>query len=237
MAYRHFIQTTSMLLWLGGAATGIAAETPHAKAHPARDLSGLWQLRDDSKHVKPASLTAAAIATEKGDQAKVDAGQIVIPASRWCQPLGVPFIMGDSAPLDIAQSKFEVAIMAEVQSSARHIYIDGRSHPDMADYDATTDGHSIGHWDGDTLSVDTVGFNDRGNTMIPGGGHRGPASHLQEKYRLLEGGEALSITFTWTDPGVFTQPQTYDFVYHRAAPGAYSFEYFCDASDPARGRN
>lgn len=201
------------------------------------DLSGLWQLRDDSKRVAPSSLTTAALATAAEDKAQVAAGQIVIPASRWCHPLGVPFIMGDSAPLDIAQSKYEVAIMAEVQSSARHIYIDGRQHPDMKDYDPTTNGHSIGHFEGKTLVVDTVGFNDRGNTQIPGGGHRGSSSHLVERYTLDAGGNTLTVDFTWTDPTVFLKPQRYEFVYHRAPAESYSYEYFCDASDPARGYN
>jgi hypothetical protein len=217
-------------------ATGaMAFEAPHAAA-PV-DLSGLWQLRDDSKHVKPASLTPAALETAKADRARVESGQIVVPASRWCHPLGTPFIMGDSAPIDIAQSKYEVAIMAEVQSSARHIYIDGSKHPDMKDFDATTNGHSVGHWEGTTLLVDTVGFNDRGQTMIPGGGHRGPNSHLTERYSLDTKGDTLSVQFTWVDAEVFTKPQTYEFVYHRAPAGSYSYEYFCDASDPARGQN
>jgi hypothetical protein len=201
------------------------------------DFSGLWQLRDDSKHVKPASLTPAALEIGKADKARAAAGQIVNPASRWCHPLGTPFIMGDSAPLDIAQSKYEVAIMAEVQSSARHLYIDGRKHPDMKDYDPTTNGNSVGHWEGKTLVVDTIGFSDRGVSGIPGGGHRGPNSHLIERYSLDDKATTLTIQFTWDDPGVFTQPHSYDFVYHRAEPGSYSFEYFCDASDPARSQN
>lgn len=201
------------------------------------DLSGLWQLRDDSKHVTAASITKEQQDVAKEERAKQAAGQIVIPASRWCHPLGTPFIMGDSAPLDISQSKIEVAIMAEVQSSARHIYIDGRSHPDMKDYDPTTNGNSVGHWEGDTLVVDTIGFNDRGNTSIPGGGHRGPNSHLIERYKLDPKDDSLTIEFHWEDPSVFTKPHSYYFVYHRAAPGSYSYEYFCDASDPARGQN
>jgi hypothetical protein len=209
-----------------------AADSP---AHP--DLSGLWQLRDDSKQVPPSALTAGAQAIAREERARQAAGEIVIPASRWCHPLGVPFVMGDSAPLDIAQSKFEVAIMAEVQSSARHIYIDGRPHVDMKDFDPTTTGNSIGHWEGRTLVVDTIGFNDRGNTSIPGGGHRGLNSHLVEHYLLDEAGNALRVQFTWTDPGVFSQPHSYEFTYHRAPPGSISLEYFCDASDPARGRN
>jgi hypothetical protein len=214
---------------------GASVHAADGSAHP--DLSGLWQLRDDSKKVPPSALTPSAQATAKEDSARQAAGEIVIPASRWCHPLGVPFVMGDSAPLDIAQSKYEVAIMAEVQSSARHIYIDDRKHVDMKDFDPTTTGNSIGHWEGRALVVDTIGFNDRGNTSIPGGGHRGPNSHLVEHYMLDEAGNSLKVQFTWTDPGVFVQPHSYEFTYHRAAPGSISLEYFCDASDPARGQN
>lgn len=225
----------ALLALLLAASNTLAANGANAAA--PTDFSGLWQLRDDSKHVKPASLTPQAQATAKADEARVAAGQIVVPASRWCHPLGTPFVMGDSAPIDIAQSRFEVAIMAEVQSSARHLYIDGRSHPDMKDFDATTNGNSIGHWEGKTLVVDTIGFSDRGQTMIPGGGHRGPNAHLTERYTLDAKADTLRVEFRWEDPTVFTQPHSYDFVYHRAPAGSYSYEYFCDASDPARDQN
>jgi hypothetical protein len=238
----HRIRRRTIRSWVGPCAALIASLTLgsrlHAAGSPAHpDLSGLWQLRDDSKKVPPSALTPAAEATAKEDRARQAAGEIVIPASRWCHPLGVPFVMGDSAPLDIAQSKYEVAIMAEVQSSARHIYIDGRKHVDMKDFDPTTTGNSIGHWEGRALVVDTIGFNERGNTSIPGGGHRGPGSHLVEHFTMDEAGNSLKVQFTWTDPGVFTEPHSYEFTYYRAAPGSISLEYFCDASDSARGRN
>jgi hypothetical protein len=209
-----------------------AASAPAAQAaHP--DLSGFWEVMDDSKRVTPASLTPEAQAAQAAARAAARPGQIVGFASRWCHHLGVPFIMGDSAPLDILQTPRETAIMAEVQSAARHIYTDGRGHPDPETYDPTTNGHSIGHWEGDTFVVDTVGFNDKGNTGIPGGGNRGPNSHLVERYRLIEGGKKLSVTFTWTDPTQFTRPHTYEFVYYKSPPETYALEYFCDASDAA----
>ena len=101
--------------------------------------------------------------------------------------------MGDSAPLDIVQSEREIAIIAEVQSSARHVYMDGRGHPDMEIYDPTTNGHSIGRWEGQTLVIETVGFNDRGNAFIPGGGVRGPQTKLVERVDLLEERQAAAI--------------------------------------------
>ena len=71
-----------------------------------------------------------------------------------CLPPGFPRIMGTPYPVEfIVQSK-QVIILFEASSQIRHIYTDGRPHP--ADLDPSFNGHSIGHWEGDTLVVDTV---------------------------------------------------------------------------------
>jgi hypothetical protein len=217
-----------MLCLAGSVSNAFAATTP--------DLSGFWELRADSKQVSPAALTPEGKRIAAALRPKVEEGMIMTFASRWCQPLGTPFIMGDSAPLDLVQSKSELAILAEVQSSPRHIYLDGRQHPDPDIFEPTTNGHSIGRWENGALIVDTVGFNDRGNAMVPGGGARGEGSHLLERYQLLDGGQRLQVTFTWTDPKVFVKPHTYKFTYYRAPADAYAMEYFCDASDPERAK-
>lgn len=195
------------------------------------DLSGFWALMAGSKNVPAASLTPEFVASGDRNAMHNDA---VIVASRWCHPLGVPFVMGDSAPLDLVQSGRELAIIAEVQSSARHVYLDGRDHVPLDEFDPTSTGHSVGHWEGDVLVVDTVGFNRIGNRSIPGGGLRGETSHLVERYQLRNGGQELNVQFTWDDPRVFAAPHSYDFTYYRAADDEYAREYFCDASDSAR---
>jgi hypothetical protein len=227
------MQSFFLLLALAlGSDAALAADAPSPATRP--DFSGFWELRDDSKHVPVAQVTAEARKAMEAARPKVEKGDILTHASRWCQPLGTPFIMGDSAPLDFVQSKHELAIIAEVQSSARHIYLDGRKHPDMETFDQTTNGHSIGRFEGPVLVVDTVGFNDRGNPVVPGGGVRGPGTRLVERFELLEGGTKLKLTSTWTDPKYFVKPHSYDFVYHRDPPDTFALEYFCDASDPNR---
>jgi hypothetical protein len=68
--------------------------------------------------------------------------------------------------------------------------------------------------------VDTRGFEPtRGITAIPGGGFRTATSHLVERYRLLNNGQVLAVTFTWTDPAVFATPHTYEFRYQRVESG------------------
>jgi hypothetical protein len=195
------------------------------------DLSGFWELRFDSENVPRAALTPAMAEADADAQAKRD-----MYAIRWCNHGGMPFLMGAPSPLDIRQGHIEVAIVSEAVSAARHIYVSGVGHPNMDTYDAQSNGHSIGHWGGDTLVVDTIGFSDKGVTSIPGGGIRTENSHLTERYRLLDGGKRLSVVFTWEDPKVFSKPHTYEFRYYRAPAGTYAREYFCDSSDPERAR-
>jgi len=145
--------------------------------------------------------------------------------------------MAQSPPIDIVQGKDEILIMSEQSSAARHIYLDGRGHPDPSSYQPTTNGHSVGHWEGDILVVDTVGFNELGNRNIPGGGLRGKTSRLVERFHLSDNGDSLSITFTWEDPTVFLKPHTYEIRYHKDPPGTYAYDDFCDAGDPAQGQS
>jgi hypothetical protein len=145
-------------------------------------------------------------------------------------------MMETPEPLDIRVGSVEVGIASEAVSAVRHIYMDGRGHPDMATYDNQSNGHSIGHWEGDVLVVDTVGFSDRGVTSIPGGGFRTETSHLTERYRLVDGGKQLAVLFTWEDPKVFAKPHSYEYRYRRARAGTYAHEYFCDASNDERAK-
>jgi len=212
----------------------LLGQEPHGGAP---DLSGLWELKDGSRHVTRASLTPQALAEEKEAAAERAAGHVITRASRWCQNLGVPFIMGQSPPIDIVQTNDEIGVFSEQHSDARHIYTDGRAHPAPAELDTTTNGHSVGHWEGDTLVVDTIGFNTYGNVNIPGGGNRTATSHLVERFRLLEGGKQLSLTSTWDDPKEFLKPHTYDFLFYKMPADAYVYEDFCDPSDPTQWEN
>ena len=194
------------------------------------DLSGFWELGFDSRNVPAAMLTSAASATDRSAQAKHDADAI-----RWCHFFGVPYVMAQS-PIGIVQNTNgkEIAITFPVRNPARHIYTDGRKHVSPDTFDPASNGHSIGHWEGDTLVVDTVGFSDEGVLGIPGGGRRTQMSHLVERYKLVNNGQRLSVVSTWEDPSVFAKPQTYEFRYYRAPKGSEAREFDCNASDEDR---
>jgi hypothetical protein len=205
-----------------------AAQTAPA---PAVNLSGMWELRFDSMNVPPAVLVPAVAAESPNLQFDHDRNEI-----RWCHFFGVPYVMQQS-PLDIVQNANgkEVTIMSPVRSPARHIYTDGRGHVNPDTYDPVSNGHSIGHWEGATLIVDTIGFSDEGVTRIPGGGRRTPDSHLIERFRMLDSNH-LSVVSTWEDAKIFVKLHSYEVRYFRAPKFTELREFDCNASDEARGK-
>jgi hypothetical protein len=198
-------------------ATALAAAAPP-------DLSGHWELRHDSRSVPQARLTAAARA------AATTTARNDIEGLRWCRTVGLPTSM--DGPIDIRQTAVETVIVSPMPAVARHVYTDGRTQVDPAEFDPTTVGFSVGHWDGAVFIVDTLGFSNRGLLGIPGGGFRSTRSRLSERYQLLDGGQRLSVTFTWTDAAAFTAPHSYEFRYYRAA--STPTEWPCEPKEPGR---
>ena len=199
-----------------------------AQSNAPVNLSGYWELHYDSRNVPKATLTP------KGTLAVQSQAKKTLHAVRYCILAGMPMVMDNEKPIDIEQDSKHIGILAEIVSGPRTIYLDGRQHPDPLTFDPTTVGDSIGHWEGDTLVVDTVGFSDQGVTDLPGGGIRTPTSHLVEIYQLVDGGKRLVVTFTWTDPKIFAKPHTYAYMYYRSAPGYRPGDTDCDASDVLR---
>ncbi len=216
----------------------------YAQNAPAKvpDLSGFWERKDEvgggnfggtfsnipKAEIKPEFLEAA-----KRAAAAQARGEVVSFGSKWCLTNSYPFFMQHSAAWDIAQSQDEIVQAPEVHTFARHIYLDGRKHPDPEHLQRSVNGHAIGHWEGDTLVVDTIGFSNQGGT--PGGGRVGPGTHLIERFKLVDGGKVLSVTSTWEDPAIYLKPHTYEMTYHRSEPGTYAFEEYCHADDEAQG--
>ena len=211
----------------GGGGRGAAA-----RSVDAHDISGFWALSFDSRKVPPAKLLPRITRAMVDLHARRD-----VHAKRWCNFIGVPAVMDSGTPIDIRQGPTTIMIAPENNPAPRYLYL-GRKHVDPEIYDQTTNGDSIASWEGDTLVVDTVGFHaTRGITTIPGGGFKTDKSHLVERYRLVENGDVLSVTFTWTDPTVFAAPHTYEFRYNRL-PATYEpvSTRPCDPFDDVRAQ-
>jgi len=206
------------------------------------DLSGFWERKDEFgggsfggtlERIPHAAVKPEILAEAKRAAAAQAQGYVVSFGSKWCLTNAYPFFMQHSAAWDIAQTQDEIALVPEVHTFVRHIYLDGRKHPDPEHLIPSVNGHAIGRWEGDTLIVDTIGF--KGGAGTPGGGRVGPGTHLVERFKLINGGETLSVTSTWDDPAIYLKPHTYEMTYHRSASGTYAFEEYCHADDPVQG--
>lgn len=203
------LATAASLLPQGRGGGGMPAAPPYG----LHDISGYWELGPEGRSIPPAVLVPTVTKAMLDKMANED-----LISMRWCRPLGVPAVMDNGRPLDIQQGRWEVLMTPEANSSPRHIYTNRSQHISADLFDPSSVGDSIGHWDGDTFTVDTIGFHSKnGRMMIPGGGYRTENSHLVEQYKLMKNGSILSVTFTWTDPKVFKTPHTYEFRYTRVA--------------------
>ena len=107
-------------------------------------------------------------------------------------------------PFEILQARDRVVIIFEYQSLVRHIFLDGRKHP--KDLDPTYMGHSIGHYEGDTLVVDTLGFNDKTWLDSRGLPHT-DALHVVERIRRVDH-DTLQDEITIEDSKAYTRAWT-----------------------------
>jgi hypothetical protein len=108
----------------------------------------------------------------------------------------------------------------------RAIFTDGRDHP--KDPNPSFLGDSIGHWDGDTLVIDVIGFNDR--TWLDQDGHPHTESlHVIERYTRTDE-QTLHYEATIDDPKAYTKPWTTSYTIPWS-PGAELYEYICQENN------
>ena len=122
-----------------------------------------------------------------------------------------------------------IVIMLELDSAVRQIYTDGRTHP--VDPNPSWLGYSVGKWEGDTLVVNTVGFNDK--TWLDATGHpHSEAMRLVERYRRRDFGH-LDLEITIDDPVMYTKSFTIK-VTHLLQADSDILEYFCNENEKDR---
>lgn len=116
-----------------------------------------------------------------------------------CWPAGMPVIMTRVWPIAMIQKPTAIYMISAFLNAVRIVYLDGRPHTDPDVIVRTFNGESIGHYEGDTLVVDTTGFvND--HHWIDNGIPATDALHLVERMRLIDGGKTLEITTIASDP-------------------------------------
>jgi hypothetical protein len=179
------------------AASVVAAQSFAAKPEkspastPIPDMSGIWQGPYTPDLTKP--LGHDLPYTLAND-----------PAS-YCLPVGPARGIQAPMPFQIVQTAGLAVILFEYQHTYRLIYTDGRAHP--ADLDPFRwFGDSIGHYEGDTLVVDTVGIGDR--TWLDTAGHQhSDQLHLVERFQKLDANN-MKWSVTFEDPKMYKEPFT-----------------------------
>ena len=198
------VLTRSVTVNVTGAAANLGAATATATREVPRmadgkpDLSGVYNNSvPGAGRGAPASGPVLKPGAEKYRVVRGpnDAGQYAD-----CMPVAAPQSFAVPYQLQIVQSAHHVAILHEYPGTFRVIPIAGGPH--QADLDPTWMGDSIGHWEGDTLVVDTVGFNDK--TEINGFRHTGDL-HLVERFSRPEF-DVVQYEATLEDPNVFAAP-------------------------------
>jgi hypothetical protein len=195
----------------------VAAKTQNAAAAP--DLSGVWNARAPKGVPMPvliayystfgngeSAMTPWAEAQYKAAKPSFGPKSVTMEETNdpvyKCFPPGVPRVYLHPFPVQIVQLPGQVIMLYEYDHMVRHIFTDGRTHPD--ELIPTWMGHSIGHWDGDTLVVDTVGFNDK--SWLDRVGHpHSDQLHLVERIRRVDQ-NSLQIDFVIEDQKAYTKP-------------------------------
>jgi len=220
------------------------------------DLSGIWQVPGDarapgglfgigeslnSKYFRDVLADFPAdqrpLTAEGADRLRRNGQPGVFNPVLNCLPDGVPH--GDllPEPFKILHSRGVILMLYEVETTFRQIFTDGRALP--KDPSPSWQGYSVGHWQGDTLVIDTIGFNDQ-SWLDARGTPRSTEMRTEERIRRRDYGH-LELAITLTDPRTFTKPITFSVV-AELMPDTDLLEHYClenerdDRRMPGRAR-
>ena len=208
------------------------AKTPGAIS--PRDFSGVWMERQEQAAFSAQEPPLLPWASEKFKAAKPGYGPRATPNSQdpilSCLPPGVPRIMLIPFPMQVVQTPGEVILLFEYDHYVRHISLDRPEHPKNPDF--TWMGDSIGHWEGDTLVVDTTGLNDK--TWLDQVGHpHSDGLHVIERIRRVDR-DTLQDDLTIDDPRAYAKPWTGQQVF-KLKPAWRLSEYVCEDNQAREG--
>jgi hypothetical protein len=253
---RSFLALASLLLVLPAVSQLVAQDAPKPAKPPVPrtadgkpDLSGIWQ-GGGASGLAFAVGSANAKAARPGDSAVASAPAAVVPSrvvppyqdwllpklkelrdrrniddpSARCLLVGVPRITNEPLPIKIIQTKDEITFIYETFHGFRVIPTDGRKHPD--DVDQSFLGDSVAHWEGDTLVVDVIGFNDKTWLGVGGATLHSDALHVIERYTRVDY-DTITYEVTIDDPKAFTKTWSPAPSFLSLRPGERLHEYEC----------
>lgn len=220
----------------------VASAPPHTapmSIEEARSgLSGVWIVTNFVNSTKPIDLRITK--TLEGEEvpmrpwvreiyekriADARAGRIFADTESYCVASGMPRAMrGPNYPIQILQTPGQITILFEALHNMRFIYLDEQLPP-KEEVEPSLWGVSVGHWEGDTLVVKTIGLSDR-TTLDKVGLPHSNELEVTEHIRLT-GKDTFENIITINDPPAFTRPWKIRATYKRMPPGTRIMEYEC----------
>ena len=195
------------------------------------DLNGVWQ-----RPYVPDMTRSTPDGTQKGPgkmpyTAEYEAKWKAYDAAEFdytghCLPQGLTRSMNSPFPIQIVQTPKVTAILYEAWNVFEIVPTDGTQHP--KDPDPTWIGNQVGHWDGDTLVVDTIGFNDKTNMDTVGHPHS-DAMHTVERFSMTDPTH-IAYEITIEDNKAFTEPWKNSRIF-TLRPDWHIMEYSCEENN------
>ena len=206
---------SAVALLLGVAAIGSAASA--AAAATGQDISGVWWATTYSPQIQLVGggdlpYNAAGKAAYDKNIAALKSGELTDSARRFCVPDGIPRLLASPYPFEIIHTPGQTTIIHELNHAIRVVTMDKPLPKDeeLIPY-PYYDGHSAGHWEGDTLVLETAGFNDKTFLDATAAPHS-DAMKTVERIRKT-GANQLEDVVTVHDPDMFTRDFSARFVY------------------------
>jgi len=217
----------------GQSASGKAQDIPRL-SNGKPDFNGVWD------HPRVADVTKSSTACAAGSHGCSQQGSGELPYTEWgqaqwkdvahrfdysahCLPWGYSRAWQVEYPVEIVQTPRRLALLFESNNIFHVVSTDGRDHPQ--NLDPTWMGNSVGKYEGDTLVIDTTGFN--GKTWIDTAEHpSSDALHVVERMHYTDP-QHLAYEITWEDPKTYTKPIKNTRVLTRMKPGEELMEYWC----------
>jgi hypothetical protein len=226
-----FFQRFLSLSLLATSATAALAQAP------TTDLTGIWGpyrggRGSDPKFAPPAATPVVLkpeYAKPYDERRAVEAeatkrGEQLVNTSAQCLPQGVPTMMAvASYPVEIIQTPRQVTMISEAFSEVRRVYMN-QPQAQLDDVAPGYYGRSVGHWEGDTLVVNTIGIK---TTVRYRGMPHSEQMRVDERFKMLSS-DILHDQITITDPVVLEKPMTYTLAYKRLAKDYEMVEFVCD---------
>lgn len=194
---------------------------------PAASLEGVW-LPVQTHREMYAAIGLLVTDRARAERSRIEAAQAQPENTRCLNFAHLPAHLGRAHVFEIEFASDDlILIHGEDMQFPRQIHLDGRGHPEVvAEQDMSGMGHSVGHWDGDTLVIDTRHFRqtDHGNGMYPSG----PRKHLIEWYRLSEDRTRIVLDWTLDDPDYMSSPLSLTFEWQHS-PHIVRQPWSCDS--------